>query len=327
MLKGLIASGWAIQRPACRVPMGIYREETAFSHPRASLSWAHKDPSPLFHRAPRNGESLSPLPTSCHRHSLAVKVEFMMQISMSTSSHQKGVAFPPRSIWPPVIYTLSLSFAQDVVVHSDIKAGSWNRFENEKLAVFGRCPVYHRGTCRGIHIRLKRKKARNFSDSTCAHTRVHAPPPNLDHQLMGIGERRQGAKREAEREVRRGQGPCPLQMKESIQGLRPQREEGRQGCLGENKSPSGEEKWVAVVQVRLRDGPGVVLTMPPPSPGSAWLRNSCCIPTLGKGPENCQLPNYRHFSLVSQRLQWGSALAPHCVMQGMLAALQNCSFS
>lgn len=87
--------------------MGIYREETAFSHPRASLSWAHKDPSPLFHRAPRNGESLSPLPTSCHRHSLAVKVEFMMQISMSTSSHQKGVAFPsPEHLASSYIYSV-----------------------------------------------------------------------------------------------------------------------------------------------------------------------------------------------------------------------------
>lgn len=50
---------------------------------------------------------------------------------------------------------------------------------------------------------------------------------------------------------------------------------------------------------RLRYEPGVLPTMPPPSPGSAGLRSSCRILTLGYGPENCQLPNYRHFSLVS----------------------------
>lgn len=55
----------------------------------------------------------------------------------------------------------------------------------------------------------------------------------------------------------------------------------------------------AVVQMRLRYEPGVLPTMPPPSPGSAGLRSSCRILTLGYGPENCQLPNYRHFSLVS----------------------------
>lgn len=55
----------------------------------------------------------------------------------------------------------------------------------------------------------------------------------------------------------------------------------------------------AAVWMRLRHEPGVLPTMPAPSPGSAGLRHSCCILTLGYGPENCQLPNYRHFSLVS----------------------------
>ena len=36
-----------------------------------------------------------------------------------------------------------------------------------------------------------------------------------------------------------------------------------------------------VGQAWLRDGTGVALTASPPSPGSAWLRNSCCIATLG----------------------------------------------
>lgn len=53
-----------------------------------------------------------------------------------------------------------------------------------------------------------------------------------------------------------------------------------------------------VGQPQLRHGTGMILTVSPPSPGSAWLKNSCCIVTLGSGPENCQPPNYRHFSLV-----------------------------
>lgn len=76
--------------------------------------------------------------------------------------------------------------------------GSWIRFENKKLAVFGRCSAYHRETWRGIHIRLKVKEKK----LVITHTHSHAP--DLDHQLMGFGERSQGAKTNAERQVRRG---------------------------------------------------------------------------------------------------------------------------
>jgi hypothetical protein len=140
---------------------------------------------------------------------------------------------------------------------------------------------------------------------------------NSDHQLVGIGEGRLGAKREADRKAKGGRATgqtrsnvlvgefkccslcrwCSVLAKRRFEGLSPQRKEGNQGCLGE--SPSGEEKWEVVVQVKLKDGPGMVLSVSPPLPGSAWLRNSCCIVTLGWGPENCQRPNYRHFSLVS----------------------------
>lgn len=43
----------------------------------------------------------------------------------------------------------------------------------------------------------------------------------------------------------------------------------------------GKRNEKRVVQARPRDGIRVVLTVSPPSPGSAWLRNSFCIVTLG----------------------------------------------
>lgn len=42
---------------------------------------------------------------------------------------------------------------------------------------------------------------------------MHTPPPNLDHQLVGIGEKRQGAKRETGREVRRPQALVPCKQR------------------------------------------------------------------------------------------------------------------
>lgn len=51
--------------------------------------------------------------------------------------------------------------------------------------------------------------------------------------------------------------------------------------FGESEGHSGEDSERGVGQAPVRDGTRVVLTVCPPSPGSVWLRNSCCIVTLG----------------------------------------------
>lgn len=51
--------------------------------------------------------------------------------------------------------------------------------------------------------------------------------------------------------------------------------------LGASEGHRREENERRVGQAQLRSGTGVVLIVSHPSPGSAWLRNSCCIVTLG----------------------------------------------
>lgn len=51
--------------------------------------------------------------------------------------------------------------------------------------------------------------------------------------------------------------------------------------LGASEGHRRGENERSLGQAQLRSGTGVVLTVSPPSPGSAWLRNSCSIVTLG----------------------------------------------